>query len=52
MTEFLILIAGFLIGWFAMKGLVMFKVRRMLKGIAEEPIPQQQIKTEIGRAHV
>ena len=45
MTEFLILIAGFLIGWFAMKGLVMFKVHRMLKSIAEEPVQQQQIKT-------
>ena len=45
MTEFLIFIVGFILGWLALRALVNYKMYRMLNSIAEEPIPQPQIKT-------
>lgn len=44
MNYFLAFLLGLVIGWFALKALIMLKVKRMLDSIANEPIPQAPTK--------
>jgi len=45
MNDFLIFILGFAIGWICLKALVMFKVKRILNSIANEPVQPLPVMT-------